>query len=54
MAWYNGLFHPCGPASFIPVQRIANRFAYHVLSDEQLIICPYVQNYTSSVIIIVM
>ena len=34
--WYNGLFHPRGPASFIPVQRIANRFAYHVLSDEQL------------------
>ena len=31
--WYNGLFHPRSPASFIPVQRIANRFAYHVLSD---------------------
>lgn len=41
--WHNNLFCPRGPASFIPVQRIANRFAYHELNDEKLVICPYVQ-----------
>ena len=41
--WHKNLFCVCGPASFIPVQRIANRFAYSEINEEQLLTCPYVQ-----------
>ncbi len=39
--WHKNLYCVGGPASFIPVQRIANRFACTVINED--IICPYVQ-----------